>query len=105
MNAGKLRHRIKFLRPATEQDRLGGFPGEWVESFSAWAQISPVSGKEYLTQMRETVVTHKVYCRYRSDVTPRMRIEFGDRKFRIVSVLNWDERNVGLTIMCEELVK
>lgn len=104
MKAGKLRHRITFFRPATKQDRAGGFTGDWVEEFSAWAQISPVSGKEYLTQMRETVVTHKVYCRYRAGIHPRMRIKFGDRNFRIVSVLNWEERNEGLTIMCEEIV-
>ena len=104
MNAGKLRHRITFCRPATKQDRERGFTGDWVEGVSAWAQISPVSGKEYLTQMRELVVTHKVYCRYRADINPRMRIKFGGRTFRIVSVLNWEERNEGLTIMCEEIV-
>ena len=105
MKAGKLRHRITFQRPATQKDRLGGYPGDWIDVATVWAQVSPVSGKEYLTQVRETTVSHKVYCRYRAGINPRMQIKFGSRTFRIISVLNWDERNEGLTIMCEELVQ
>ena len=71
---------------------------------TAWAQITPVSGREYLTQMLENTVSHKIYCRYRAGLSPKMRILFGKRIFRIISILNWEERNVGLTIMCEELV-
>ena len=105
MNIGKMRHRITFQRPTEEKDRLGGYEDDWIDVVSTWAQITPVSGKEYLTQMRETFVSHKVYCRYRSGITPRMRIKFGERYFRIISVLNWEERNEGLTIMCEEHVQ
>lgn len=104
MNAGKLRHRITFQRPVEQKDRLGGYEDDWVDVRSVWAQISPVSGKEFLTQMRENVVSHKIYCRYIKDINPRMRIKFRNRDFRIVSVLNWEERGEGLTIMCEELV-
>ena len=104
MNIGKLRHRATFLRPVTDKDILGGYKGEWVPVVTTWAQISPVSGKEYFAQTRELTVSHKVYCRYRDGITPRMRIQFGKRRFRILSVLNWEERNEGLTIMCEELI-
>lgn len=105
MKAGKLRHRITFQRPATEKDRLGGYPDDWIDVATVWAQISPVSGKEYFTQVRETTVSHKIYCRYRVGINPRMQVKFGKRTFRIISVLNWEERNEGLTIMCEELVQ
>ena len=104
MKVGKMQHRVTFQRPTTENDRLAGYKDEWFDVATVWAQISPVSGREYLAQIRETMVSHKIYCRYLAGVTPRMRILFKDRIFRIVSVLNWDEKNVGLTIMCEELV-
>lgn len=105
MNIGNMRHRITFQRPVTEKDILGGYTGEWVDVATTWAQISPISGKEYFNQVRETIVSHRIYCRYRGGITPRMRIIFGERKFRILSVINWEERNQGLTIMCEELVE
>ena len=104
MNVGKMRHRITFQRPATDKDRLGGYTGEWIDVVTTWAQISPVSGKEYFSQMREITVSHRIYCRYRDGITPRMQIKFDERTFRILSVINWEERNEGLTIMCEELI-
>lgn len=104
MNVGKMRHRITFQRPTEEKDRLGGYEDDWVDVATTWAQISPVSGKEYFSQMRETTVSHRIYCRYRPGITPRLRIKFKDRTFSIISVINWEERNEGLTIMCEELI-
>lgn len=105
MNIGKMRHRITFQRPTNEKDRLAGYKDDWFDVDTVWAQVSPVSGREYLSQVRDTMVSHKIYCRYRAGITTRMRIKFGDRTFRIISVLNWDERNEGLTIMCEEHVQ
>lgn len=105
MNIGNMRHRITFQRPVTDKDILGGYNGDWVDVVTTWAQISPVSGKEYFAQTREITVSHRIYCRYRDGITPRMRIKFGERTFRILSVINWEERNQGLTIMCEELVE
>ena len=104
MNVGKMRHRITFQKQSEKKDALGGYEDEWTDVVTTWAQITPVSGKEYFTQMRETTVSHKIYCRYRPGITPQMRIRYGKRLFRIISVLNWEERNEGLTIMCEELV-
>lgn len=104
MNAGKMRHRITFLRPATEKDILGGYEGEWVATCTTWAQISPISGREYLSQVRESTVSHKIYCRYRPGITPQLRVQYGKRIFRILSVINWEEKGEGLTLMCEEHV-
>lgn len=104
MNVGKLRHRITFQRRTTEKDRAGGYKDDWVDVVTTWAQISPISGKEYFSQVRETTVSHRIYCRYRPGIDPRLQIKFGNRTFRILSVINWEERNEGLTIMCEELV-
>lgn len=104
MNIGKMRQRITFERPVEEKDILGGFKGEWVPVATVWAQISPISGKEYFSQMREITVSHRIYCRYRRGITPRMQIKFKERTFRIISVINWEERNEGLTIMCEEVI-
>lgn len=105
MNVGKMRHRITFVRPATEKDKLGGYKGDYVDVVTTWAQITPVSGKEYLTQVRESTVSHKIYCRYREGITPQLRVRFGKRMFRILSVINWEERNEGMTLMCEETVR
>lgn len=104
MNIGKMRHRITFQELPDDKDSLGAYGDGWEDVATVWAQISPVSGREYFSQVRENTVSHKIYCRYRPGISPRMRIRFGERIFRIISVLNWEERNEGLTIMCEEIV-
>lgn len=48
--------------------------------------------------------THKVTIRYRSGVTTQMRVAFGSRTLNINGIINRDERNVELTLMCEEVV-
>jgi len=104
VRAEKLRHRITFQVQPGDKSSLGSYEAEWTDVVTVWAQIVPVSGREYFGQVRETAVSHKIYCRYREGITPRMRIKFGKRIFQIQSVLNWEERNEGLTIMCEEVV-
>lgn len=104
MNAEKMRHRITFQQQSPEKDALGGYGDVWTDVVTVWAQITPLSGREYFSQVRENVISHKIYCRYHSGISPKMRIKFGERIFRILSVMNWEERGQGLTIMCEELI-
>jgi SPP1 family predicted phage head-tail adaptor len=47
-------------------------------------------------------ISHKIRIRYLASVTPKLRIKFGTRYFDIVSVINPDERNEYLEMMCRE---
>lgn len=105
MKAEKMRHRITLQQRPERKGPLGSYEEDWADVATVWAQISPVSGREAFGQIRETTVTHKLYCRYHGNISPRMRVLFGTRTFRIISVLNWDDRNQGMTLMCEELVQ
>lgn len=104
MNVGAMRHRITFQAQEGQKDVLGGHTGPWKDVASVWAQVKPISGREYFSNVRETTVSHKIFCRYREGITPRLRVKYGKRVFKIISVINWDERNEGLTLMCEEMV-
>lgn len=70
---------------------------------TVWADIAPVSGKEYMASNRETAeITNKIYIRFRSGIKSTMRIKHGDRIFEIESVLG-DKRSGMLTIMAREV--
>ena len=70
-----------------------------------WADIAPVSGKEYMASNRETAeITNKIYIRFRSGIKSTMRIKHGDRIFEIESVLG-DKRSGMLTIMAREVAR
>lgn len=100
MDPGKLNKRITFqLQDLDSEDE------DWKDIATTWANINPISGKEYYSA--ETInsdLTHKIRLRYRKGITPDMRILYNGRIFYIVSVINEFERNSTLQLMCRELI-
>jgi len=103
LRAGDLRHRITIQTPSETSDGIGGMTTTWSTFKKIWAAIWPLRGAEYLAAMQITSeITHKIRIRYLSGVTPKMRILFGTRYFDIQSIINPDERNIYLELMCRE---
>lgn len=105
MRAGKLRHRITIQSESETADGAGGYGLAWTDLATVWASVEPLSGRELRqADQVQDETTHQVTIRYRSDVVPigKYRISFGTRRFNVTSVINPDERNVSLTLMCEE---
>ena len=100
MDPGKLNKRITFqLQDLDSEDE------DWKDIATTWANINPISGKEYYSA--ETInsdLTHKIRLRYRRGITPDMRILYNGRIFYIVSVINEYEKNTMLQLMCRELI-
>lgn len=100
INPGELRHRITFqLQDLDSEDE------DWKYIATTWANINPISGKEYYSA--ETInsdLTHKIRLRYRKGITPDMRVIYNDRIFYIISVINEYEKNTMLQLMCRELI-
>jgi SPP1 family predicted phage head-tail adaptor len=110
MRAGALRHKIEIQEQvASTGDSMGAAVSKWSTTPIAtlWAAIWPIRGQEYVAfSQLESKVTHKIIVRYSSSVTitPANRIKYGSRYFDIKSVINPDERNISLQLMCEELI-
>jgi SPP1 family predicted phage head-tail adaptor len=92
------------LQAFTEQvDAYGGRVKAWTTYATVWAAIEPLSGKELLAA--EGLVAEasvRVKIRYRSGVDPGDRVIFGSRTLDINAVVNRDERNVDLELLCKE---
>lgn len=105
MKAGELRHRVRIQQLVTGRDDTGGFSETWADVATVWAAIEPIRGREYFeAQQVNAEVSHRIKCRYRSGILPVMRAVFGVRIFRIEAVINVDERNRELQLMCIEAV-
>jgi len=105
MIGGKLRHRIDIEAATRTPDPATGEPvPTWNTIATIHASIEPLSGK-YLEQARALVptVTHRVMMRYTPAAVMTNRIRYQCRTFTINSVLNRDERNIELTLLCTEL--
>lgn len=110
MRAGNLRHRIGIQKKSITKNSYGENVTSWTTDAIVWAAIWPVSGKEYFNaQQVQAGITHKIRIRHRTlsastRINPECRIRYGTRYFGIKSVINPDERNIYLDIMCEESI-
>jgi len=82
---------------------MGGFTDTWTDAATIWAAIWPTSAKEIIAANATTmVVSHRIRIRYRSVLQAVWRIKFGNRYFAIVSIINQNEANEYLDLMCKE---
>lgn len=104
--AGRLRHKITIQAPNPSVDAGGGRADPWASPTKicdAQASIEPLRGYEQFRYMQlEDAVTHRIRMRYRSGILAKHRVVFGSRTFNIRSVINIQERNKVLELMCEE---
>ena len=69
MQVGRMRYRIEIQDYKSTQDADGFETREWMTVHTVWADIAPVSGKEYMASNKETAeITNKIYIRFRSGI-------------------------------------
>ena len=102
----RLTHKISIEEKSQARDSIGGdAPVTWTEFAPAWAEVKPITGREFLSaQAHQNSVTHRVELRYIDGIKPDMRISHKDRYFNILSVRDYFERERWLELMCEEII-
>jgi len=125
MRAGKLCHRITIEYQTETEDEYGAPVVTWVPIWQLWAQIQPLTGREYwAAQQVQAEMTHRVLTRWHPGwriepgvfitpaqlipqgeqvgITPTARIRFRGRVFNIISVADIEEKHEYLEIRCIE---
>jgi SPP1 family predicted phage head-tail adaptor len=105
MKFATLVHPIDIERRQGGQDAYNQPIDDWAKINCApiMASVRPLAGREYFAaQQVQASVSHEVRLRWMPDVLPSDRIRYGERVFDIKSVLNIDEANRELVIMCTE---
>jgi SPP1 family predicted phage head-tail adaptor len=96
-----LRHRVEIQTLTVVYDEMGAPSKEWVTVGAAWAAVEPVSGREYWAAAAvQAETTVKVTMRYLPGITPYHRLLFKGKLYDIQSVINTEERNRELVLMC-----
>jgi len=86
---GELTERVVIQTSTTSPDAYGGRSDSWGTLATVWANVRPLSGQEALVAAGvkpEALTRYEVTIRYRSDVTPLMRLSWGSRTLWIESV-------------------
>ena len=100
---GKFRHFITLQGQGTTRDSGGGISSGFTTIASVYANVVPKSGKEiYKRGKLVGSITHEIIIRHRTDITNASRISFNNKLFNIRSIINIDERDRYLKLMCEE---
>ena len=104
MKVGRMRYRIIIQKPSDETDGFADPKDEWSDLAIIWADIVPVSGREYFAAEQNMSETQfKIYIRYIEGITPKMRVMNNDTFYEILAVLG-DKRSGMLTLMAEEIL-
>lgn len=104
MRIGQLRHRVTIQSKTTVRDKEGFEAEVWTDVTTVWAAVEPLRGREYFAAAAvHAENTVRIRMRYRSGVTPEMRVKYGTRLFDIISVIDVDERHQELQVMVKEV--
>lgn len=107
MNIGKLRHKVTIHNLVETQSTLTGeMVQSWSTGASVWAAIEPLQGRElFQVQQYQAKIDTKITVRCSSDTTSitaksMVNHSTGDQDYYIENIINPDERNIELQLMC-----
>ena len=104
---GERRHKIDIQQKSMVPDGQGCETTVWVAYLpQIWARVLSISGKQAMENMAlQAKVSHQVNIRYQPGILPgQMRVVYNNRVFQIQNVLNPEERNIELNMLCIEMV-
>ena len=102
---GQQRHKILIQSASQAADSYGALVDTYSTFATWWASISPITGREYVSDGKvNSEVTTRMRGRWISGILPAMRAKFGTRIFSIVAVININERNREIEILCKEVI-
>lgn len=104
VRAGSLRQLIIIQQQVTTRNNFGEKDNTWVDLASVYASVNPLHGREFVeNRIAQSEVTHRIHIRHYPNLTTKQhRIILGTRVLEIETLLNIDERNVMLELLCIE---
>lgn len=101
--SGDLRRRVTLQQRSTAQSTSGEQSETWTNVATVWGSVDPVSGNEHFDgEAVKAPLLYDISIRYRTGVTPAMRISYGGRIFNILSVMDQEELHRLLIMRCVE---
>lgn len=108
LDAGKLDQFVTIEQDSgTAPDATGQVQPIWIDYLPSgvWAEVVPLTGRELWNALQvQPDVTHKVTIRYREGITSKMRIKHRNRYLNVLWVIDAEEKQTSLQLMCMEKV-
>lgn len=105
MFPGQQRRRVEIQQALETRNELGEPELTWSKVTEAHAAIVRLRGREYFAgQQSKAEADVRITIGYQPNIAAKMRVTDGDRLFDIESVIDIDDRNRTLELMCKEAV-
>ena len=105
MNPGVKTHQILLQIKTITQDTEGNATETWNSWRTVWCQPLPKDGREYYRfSVNNSEITEVFRIDYIAGVNAHQQIQFKNKSFEIISVVDQDERNMELFITCKAVV-
>ena len=103
MKIGEMNKRVILQGRVVTQTSSGAVTETWSNLDTVWAKIQPLKGKEFWqAQQMSSELDVRVTIRYRKNISTIERVNYGNRYFDIVAVIDADEKHRFLELMCKE---
>lgn len=105
MQAGRLRERVTIQQQSVSRDSYGAEIVTWADVATVWASVLPkASAERFIVGAAQDLakISHAVRIRYRTGITPKMRVSWGGRFLYVQTVTDPDGRERELILLCEE---
>lgn len=100
---GELNKRVHILKYVETTDEYGLTHQTLADAIgnAVWSRIEPSRGKTYYEQYKDKAeLITKITIRYRKGVDENMLVRYGEKTYRITSVVDPYEAHVKLELMC-----
>ena len=102
LTAGKLREPLTIQRKLAVSDGMGGESIQWITLATIRGDVRPLSGREAVQAMQlQASLTHRIYIRYRADLTPADRLVMRGQPLQIRAIVNVEMRDRWLELACD----
>ena len=100
---GALRERVDIQTRTPTVGAIGNVAFAWGTTATVWAKVQPLSARErFVAERLAAQGIYEITIRWRSGLTPAMRMIWRGRTFNVKQILNPDERRRFLTIIVED---
>lgn len=103
---GELRKEVVIKKLSVVDGDSGVTAETWTTQDTVFGKVVPIRGREYwIGNQLEADVTVAIVIRYFAGLAPTgYRLEIGSRILNIVQVINDEERDVYMGVLCKEAV-
>ncbi len=103
INAGRLKKHIEIWRYGSTVNAAGSDVNQLTKIKTVYGEIRPARGSEYTEYYKEQHdLSIRITIRYYADLKPTDVLMYHGRQFLIQSIVNPEEQNYILEVMCTE---